>query len=62
MMAIYSIAPVTTRAQIALQRRRQERHMIAADALAAGRVARSAVKSTGTGMSSPSQYPLINSG
>jgi len=61
MKAIYSIAPVTTHAQIALQRRRQGRHTIAPDALAGGRAARSAVKSTGTGMSSPSQYPLINS-
>jgi hypothetical protein len=61
MKAIYLIAPVTTHAQIALQRRRQERHTIAAGALAAGRAARSAVKSTGTGMSSPFQYPLINS-
>ena len=60
MNAIYSIAPVTTHAQIALQRWRQGRHMIAAGALAAGRPARSAVKSTGTGMSSPYQYPFIN--
>jgi hypothetical protein len=35
--------------------------MFVADALAAGLAARSAVKSTGSGMSSPSQYPLINS-
>jgi hypothetical protein len=44
--AIYSIALVTIRALIALQRRRQERHMIVADALAAGPAARLAVKST----------------
>jgi len=59
--AIYPIALVITRALIALQRRRQARRMIAANTLAAGHVARSAVKSTGNGMSSPFQYPLINS-
>jgi len=60
-MAIYSIALVTTRALITLQRRRQGRHKIVAEASAAGRAARSAVKSTGNGMSLPSQCPLINS-
>jgi len=59
--AIYPIARVIARALIALQRRRQGRHKIMAYAFAAGRVARSAVKSTGNGTYLPSQCPLINS-